>query len=117
MDAEGHPPFDPRLLRRDLILIAGGFFLIWKATREIHETVDPEGGGEGGRRRRAAANLPAPPLFVIPLLDIVFSIDSILTAVGMTEHLPIMVTAVIVAVGPDAGGVRPLAAIHHTRAW
>ena len=114
VDAEGHPPFDLVFSWRDLILIAGGFFLIWKATREIHETVDPEGSEKGaGVGGRAAANLGA-TIVQILLLDIVFSIDSILTAVGMTEHLPIMVTAVIVAVGLMLVASGPLAAfIHH----
>ena len=82
---------------RDMILIAGGLFLVWKATREIHHLVDPD---------------PAPTLYDTPaanaafaailaqivMLDIVFSVDSIITAVGMTPHVPIMVIAVIVAV-------------------
>jgi predicted tellurium resistance membrane protein TerC len=85
---------------RDLILIAGGLFLIYKASTEVHENVAPEPSGRGEAR---AARTRAPPGFAsaiaqIIVLDLVFSIDSILTAVGMTEHLPIMMTAVIVAV-------------------
>ena len=82
---------------RDLILIAGGLFLVWKATKEIHHRVDPDPepdlfGGKTATLGFAAA------LGQIILLDLVFSIDSIITAVGMTEHVPIMVIAVVVAV-------------------
>jgi predicted tellurium resistance membrane protein TerC len=93
---------------RDMILIAGGLFLVWKATREIHHLVDPD---------------PAPTLYDTPamgaafsavvvqiiLLDLVFSIDSIVTAVGMTPHVPIMVIAVIVAVSVMLIAADPLA--------
>lgn len=80
---------------RDMILVAGGLFLLWKATKEIHHSVDPDGGqGEidGAKLGFAAA------IGQILVLDLVFSIDSIITAVGMTEHVPIMVIAVIAAV-------------------
>jgi predicted tellurium resistance membrane protein TerC len=82
---------------RDLILIAGGLFLVWKATREIHEKVDPHAGSEASGAAVAAANVTA-VIGQILVLDLVFSIDSIITAVGMTDHLPIMVLAVVVAV-------------------
>lgn len=81
---------------RDLILIAGGLFLVWKATREIHHHVDPS-EKEAGAGEAAAASFGV-ILVQILLLDLVFSIDSILTAVGMTEHFPIMVIAVVIAV-------------------
>lgn len=79
---------------RDLILIAGGLFLLWKATKEIHESVDPhaEETGPGVALGFSAA------IGQILLLDLVFSIDSIITAVGMTEHVPVMMIAVIAAV-------------------
>jgi predicted tellurium resistance membrane protein TerC len=88
--------FEHAFTPRDLILLAGGLFLVWKATREIHERVEP---GEdrraiGGGTRLALAGA----IGQIVLLDLVFSIDSIVTAIGMTDHLPIMVAAVIVAV-------------------
>ncbi len=86
---------------RDLILIAGGLFLVWKATKEIHHRVDPtpEHDMFGGKGEAAAATVGMAAIIVqILLLDIVFSIDSILTAVGMTPHIPIMVIAVVVAV-------------------
>jgi predicted tellurium resistance membrane protein TerC len=80
---------------RDMILIAGGVFLVWKATTEIHETVDadeeePETPAKPARFGSVVAQ--------IVLLDIVFSIDSIITAVGMTDSVPIMITSVILAV-------------------
>ncbi|MEE7475772.1 MULTISPECIES: TerC family protein [Methylobacterium] len=79
---------------RDLILIAGGLFLLWKATKEIHESVDPHADEKGPG---AALGFSA-AIGQILLLDLVFSIDSIITAVGMTEHVPVMMIAVIVAV-------------------
>ena len=87
---------------RDLILIAGGLFLVWKATKEIHHHVDPDPEADlfGAAADGAAAVQVSLSAIIVQilLLDIVFSIDSILTAVGMTEHLPIMVIAVLIAV-------------------
>lgn len=80
---------------RDMILIAGGLFLVWKATKEIHHHVDPDPGDdmfEKGTLTFGAAILQ------ILILDAVFSIDSIITAVGMTDDIPVMVIAVVVAV-------------------
>ncbi|MCL4766866.1 MAG: TerC family protein [Hyphomicrobiaceae bacterium] len=82
---------------RDLILIAGGLFLVWKATKEIHHRVDPSPAPDMFDRRAAALGFGA-AIGQILLLDLVFSIDSIITAVGMTPHVPIMIVAVIVAV-------------------
>jgi predicted tellurium resistance membrane protein TerC len=82
---------------RDLILIAGGLFLVWKATREIHQRVDPEPEGGLLEGRQTSIGF-ASAMAQIVMLDLVFSIDSIITAVGMTPHLPIMVIAVVVAV-------------------
>jgi predicted tellurium resistance membrane protein TerC len=93
---------------RDLILIAGGLFLVWKATREIHASVDPD-AHERPRPARAAPGLIA-AIVQILALDLVFSFDSILTAVGMTDRLPIMAAAVIVAVGLMMIASGPLAA-------
>ena len=91
---------------RDMILIAGGLFLVWKATREIHENVDP---GDAATSERVVSGFGA-AIVQIVILDLVFSIDSIITAVGMTEHLPIMIAAVVVAVGVMAAASGPLAA-------
>ncbi|MBA4783438.1 MAG: TerC family protein [Rhizobiales bacterium] len=95
-DSHGNPSFETAFSIRDLILIAGGLFLIWKATREIHHKVDS--GDEHSKGALVTIGL-ASAIVQIILLDLVFSIDSILTAVGMTTHLPIMVAAVVVAVG------------------
>jgi len=86
---------------RDIILVAGGLFLVWKATKEIHHRVDPEPAPDmfGGKGAAAAATAGMAMVIVqVLLLDIVFSIDSILTAIGMTKEVPIMFIAVIVAV-------------------
>ncbi len=82
---------------RDLILIAGGLFLVWKATKEIHHRVDPDPGEDMFGGGKAALSFGS-AIAQIAMLDLVFSIDSIITAVGMTQHIPIMVVAVIVAV-------------------
>jgi predicted tellurium resistance membrane protein TerC len=82
---------------RDLILVAGGLFLVWKATNEIHHRVDPDPAPDLFDRRQATLGFAA-AMGQIVLLDLVFSIDSIITAVGMTPHIPIMVIAVVVAV-------------------
>lgn len=95
---------------RDLILIAGGLFLVWKATTEIHHNVDPS---EGPKKGAISASGFAMVIGQILLLDLVFSMDSILTAVGMTEHLPIMVTAVVVSVVLMMFAAKPLADFIH----
>jgi predicted tellurium resistance membrane protein TerC len=82
---------------RDLILIAGGLFLVWKATREIHHNVDHDPGPDMFDKKAVQLGF-ASAIGQIIVLDIVFSIDSIITAVGMTDHIAIMVVAVIVAV-------------------
>jgi predicted tellurium resistance membrane protein TerC len=99
LNDHGQPAFETAFSWRDLILIAGGLFLLWKATKEIHDHVDADGGAHGGPTiaGQAGVNFGA-AIFQIIMLDLVFSIDSILTAVGMTDHLPIMVAAVVIAV-------------------
>jgi predicted tellurium resistance membrane protein TerC len=89
--------FGQALSWRDLILIAGGLFLVWKATKEIHHRVDANPGPDLFDRKDATVGFAA-AMGQIVLLDAVFSIDSIITAVGMTEHVPIMVIAVVAAV-------------------
>jgi predicted tellurium resistance membrane protein TerC len=80
---------------RDLVLLVGGLFLLAKATHEIHDKLE---GGEGDRSAKVAASMTA-VLVQIMLLDVVFSLDSVITAVGMVQHLAVMVTAVVIAVG------------------
>ncbi|MFN3857094.1 MAG: TerC family protein [Caulobacter sp.] len=94
---------------KDMILIAGGLFLVWKATKEIHHTVDPSPTTDLLDKKDVVINSVGAAIFQIILLDLVFSIDSILTAVGMTEHLPIMVIAVIAAVTVMLLAADPLA--------
>ena len=100
--------FDHPFSWKDIILIAGGLFLVWKATREIHHTVDPVDHKEdmvGG----AVTMTMGAAIFQILLLDLVFSVDSIITAVGMTEHIAIMYIAVIAAVTVMLIAADPLA--------
>jgi predicted tellurium resistance membrane protein TerC len=96
---------------KDMILIAGGLFLVWKATKEIHHTVDPAPSDDLLEKDKADVVISnvGSAIFQIILLDLVFSIDSILTAVGMTDHLPIMVVAVLVAVTVMLLAADPLA--------
>lgn len=93
---------------RDLILIAGGLFLVWKATKEIHHNVDVQPNDDIFDTSKPSLGFGA-AIFQIILLDLVFSIDSIITAVGMTEHVPIMFIAVIVAVAAMMLASGPLA--------
>jgi len=98
---------------KDIILLAGGLFLIWKATKEMHHNVDPDPEGdmfEGKTGAQAVQVTFSAAIVQILLLDLVFSVDSIITAVGMTTHIPIMVIAVIVAVAVMLVAADPLAA-------
>ena len=108
----GEPTFETALSWRDLILIAGGLFLVYKATGEIHGTMSGEGGhGEAPDAAPGAgkATLSAASAIVqILALDLVFSVDSILTAIGMTDQLPIMMAAVVIAVGVMMVAADPL---------
>ena len=99
--------FGQGLSWRDLILIAGGLFLVWKATKEIHHTVDPEDHKETIVGQTATLTVGG-AIFQILLLDLVFSVDSIITAVGMTDHIAIMYIAVIVAVAVMLLAADPL---------
>ena len=83
---------------KDMILIAGGLFLVWKATSEMHHSMQPVVEDESAIKTSTVTLGFAAAIGQILMLDMVFSIDSIITAVGMTEHLPIMVVAVVVAV-------------------
>ena len=92
---------------RDIILISGGLFLVWKATREIHHNVDPDPGPDMFSGRASMSFAAA--IGQILLLDAVFSIDSIITAVGMTDHIAIMVIAIVVTVAVMLLAAGPLA--------
>lgn len=78
---------------RDLVLLIGGLFLIWKSTHEIHEKLE---GEEGGSSRKVAPSFTS-VIIQILLLDIVFSLDSVITAVGMVEQVLVMIAAVVIA--------------------
>jgi predicted tellurium resistance membrane protein TerC len=104
--------FDHGFSWRDLILIGGGFFLVWKSTKEIHHNVDPDPGPDLFDRRTAGISF-ASAIGQILVLDLVFSIDSIITAVGMTDDVPIMVVAVVVAVMVMLVAANPLANFIH----
>jgi predicted tellurium resistance membrane protein TerC len=107
----GQPTFETAFSGRDLILLAGGLFLLWKATKEIHHSMEPHvESGEVLDRNKGAAQLTfGSAIAQIIALDMVFSIDSILTAVGMTDQIPIMVTAVVITVGVMLVAADPLA--------
>ena len=111
LDSHGVPAFETEMSWRDLILIAGGIFLMWKATTEIHHSVDShvEDTDTLLDKKKVVQLTFASAIVQILLLDIVFSIDSILTAVGMTEHVQIMYVAVIVAVAVMLLASDPLA--------
>ncbi len=107
----GEPSFETAFSWRDLILIAGGIFLVWKATTEIQQKVQPQ-PADTLFKSKATAGLTAVIIQII-LLDLVFSVDSILTAIGMTNHLPIMVAAVIIAVGVMFAAAGPVTRFVH----
>ena len=89
------PIFDIDITGKSLVLLAGGLFLLWKSTREIHDKLE----GEQGHASAKVAATFVSVIIQIMLLDIVFSLDSVITAVGMVDHIEIMVIAVIVAAG------------------
>ncbi len=89
---------------RDLILLVGGLFLLYKATTELHEKLE---GHEANKATAAAASF-AGVIAQIMILDIVFSLDSVITAVGMADDVPVMVAAVVIAVGVMMVAAKPL---------
>ncbi|MBK0399129.1 TerC family protein [Limibaculum sp. M0105] len=93
---------------KDLILLAGGLFLVWKATKEIGHKVDPDPEGDMFTGKAVEASFSATVAQIL-LLDLVFSVDSIITAVGMTPHVPVMVVAIVVAVTVMLIAADPLA--------
>ena len=110
----GAASFETAFSGRDLILLAGGLFLLWKATNEIHHSMEPDDDsgdlldktpGVG----KAAVSTFGAVIAQIIAIDIVFSIDSILTAVGMTDDVPIMIAAVVITVGVMMIAADPLA--------
>jgi predicted tellurium resistance membrane protein TerC len=90
---------------RDLILLGGGLFLLAKSVTEIHNAL--EGGGEYEFGRGAHAGFVA-TLAQIALIDVVFSLDSVITAVGMVDEIPVMVLAIVIAVGVMMFAAKPI---------
>ena len=111
LDSHDLPAFETAFSWRDLILMAGGLFLMWKATTEIHHSVDSDAHDTDDLldKKKVLQMTFTAAIVQILLLDIVFSIDSILTAVGMTEHVEIMYVAVVFAVGMMLLAADPLA--------
>ncbi|WP_305097387.1 TerC family protein [Croceibacterium aestuarii] len=107
----GEPTFETAFSGRDLILLVGGLFLLWKATKEIHHAMDVEGAsGEILDKDVSLGGLGFTAAIVqIIALDLVFSVDSILTAVGMTDEIPLMVAAVVITVTIMLFAADPLA--------
>jgi predicted tellurium resistance membrane protein TerC len=89
---------------RDLILFGGGLFLLWKSVHEIHNALEGETGGGGGAARAGFAAVIAQ----IAVIDIVFSLDSVITAVGMVDQVAVMVTAIVLAVLVMMFAARPI---------
>lgn len=92
---------------RDLVFLVGGLFLIWKATQEIHERLEGPGHDEGQEPKHATFTSV---ITQIVLLDIVFSVDSVVTAVGMADDLAVMIIAVVIAVGIMMFAAGPVSA-------
>jgi len=109
VNEHGVPSFETAFSWRDLILIAGGFFLIWKATKEVHHAMDPTPTTDILDKKQVVSLTFGAVIFQIILLDMVFSIDSILTAVGMTDNLAVMIIAVVTAVAVMLIAADPLA--------
>lgn len=89
------PVLDQGISGRDLILIAGGLFLVWKSVGEVHQLME----GEEGEASSAVKATMAAVLTQIIVIDLVFSLDSIITAIGMVNNLPVMMAAVVASVG------------------
>ncbi|MBK9141741.1 MAG: TerC family protein [Candidatus Melainabacteria bacterium] len=104
------PVIDHGVSGRDLILLIGGLFLIYKSVREIHEKT--EGGGGHGKAAVATATFGA-TIVQVMILDIVFSLDSVITAVGMVNNMLVMVAAIVIAVGVMIAAAGPVSDFVH----
>jgi predicted tellurium resistance membrane protein TerC len=105
--------FGRGLTMKDLVLIGGGLFLLAKGTTEIHDTLEGDPAAAEGRPRSGGAGFVA-VMAQIGLINIVFSLDSVITAVGMTDNLPIMIAAVVASTGVMLFAAKPVGDfIHH----
>jgi predicted tellurium resistance membrane protein TerC len=105
--------FRQEISGRDLILIGGGLFLLWKSTKEIHQLLEGETGGASAAVRATFSAV----ILQITIIDLVFSFDSIITAVGMVDQMEVMIAAVIVSVllmMAFAGGIGRVVSAHPT---
>ena len=105
--------FAEEISGRDLILISGGLFLLWKSTMEIHQLLEGEPGHSSSAVRATFGSV----IVQIAIIDIVFSLDSIITAVGMVDHVEIMVAAVVASVALMmffAGPISRIVSAHPT---
>ena len=101
------PVFGKQVSGRDFILIGGGLFLLWKSVHEIHNSLEGEETEEGRGMKAAAASFGG-VIVQIAIIDIVFSLDSVITAVGMVDQVLIMVIAIVAAVGVMMFAARPI---------
>ena len=105
--------FGNEISGRDVILLAGGLFLLVKSTREIHDKLEGAGGHSSARVRASFTSV----IIQIGLLDIVFSFDSVITAVGMANEIGVMIAAIVIAVGTmmvAAGPISEFVDVHPT---
>ena len=100
------PVFGKEIAGRDLILIGGGLFLLWKSVHEIHDSLEGEEARE--TPQDGVRSVFAAIIVQIAIIDIVFSLDSVITAVGMVDELPIMVIAIVAAVVVMMFAARPI---------
>jgi predicted tellurium resistance membrane protein TerC len=112
-DLHGVPVYETAFSWRDLILISGGLFLVWNATKEIHHAMDVEESGAMLDKAGHVAVSLTSAIIQISLLNLVFSIDSILTAIGMTDIIPIMAVSIIITVGIMLLAADPLSNFIH----
>lgn len=101
--------FNHTMSARDLILLLGGLFLIWKATAEIHHMMEPE--PDDGTPRKTSTFMAV--ITQIAIIDIIFSLDSVITAIGMVNHVPVMVVAILISVAIMLLAVGPISRFIH----
>jgi predicted tellurium resistance membrane protein TerC len=99
--------FAQEISGRDLILVGGGLFLLWKSVHEIHGSLEGQAGGEGSAAAAARATFGG-VLVQIAIIDIVFSLDSVITAVGLADQVSVMVLAILASVGVMMFAARPI---------